>query len=679
MLTKIMKNADLLLLAGMMLILMLMMVPMPPALLDMMLTFNIAFSLAILLVSMYSKRALDFSSFPSVLLIVTLGRLALNVASTRLILMHGYAGQVILTFGEFVVGGNYIVGLVIFIILVVIQFVVITNGAGRVAEVSARFTLDAMPGKQMSIDADLAAGCINQAEAQLKRKEIAQEADFYGAMDGAGKFVKGDAIAAVVIMIVNVVGGLIVGVTQQGLPLGVAVSKYTLLTIGEGLVGQISALLVSTATGLIVTRAASDNNLGQDVTSQFLLQPMAMTRITYLLVGISLIPGLPKLPFWIMAATIYMIGRSPVEKAATPPPPGAGGDAPAAADAPEDMVPLLDLEPVELEIGYALVELVDAAQGGDLLHRVVQVRRSCATELGVLVPPVRIRDNLQLRPGQYRVRVYGQTVGEGECMSHRVLAMTAGAELSGRVQGIAVKDPVFGLAAMWINPSQREQVELAGVTVVEPSAVIATHLSELLRNHAPELLGRQDVQGLVDHLRDKCPKLVDDVIPNRVSLTQLRRVMQNLLRERISVRDLRTILETLADYSGADTDAAWLTEKVRESLARAILQDLMAGESSLRVVALAPSLEASLEQALPGGKGLDPKRLASIAARIAKAAANMAQQGWNPVVVSSQRVRPLVRRLTQRHIPTLVALSYEELLSDITIDTVGVVQDEVQA
>jgi flagellar biosynthesis protein FlhA len=340
------------------------------------------------------------------------------------------------------------------------------------------------------------------------------------------------------------------------------------------------------------------------------------------------------------------------------------------------MVPLLDLEPVELEIGYALVELVGTTQGGDLLHRVVQVRRSCATDMGVLVPPIRIRDNLQLRPGQYRIRIYGQTVGEGECMSHRVLAMTAGSELGNRIQGIPVKDPVFGLAAVWIAESNREQVEMSGITVVEPSAVIATHLSEILRNHAPDLLGRQDVQELVEHLRAKSPKLVDDVIPARVSLTQLRRVMQNLLKERISVRDLRTILETLADYAGPEIDAAWLTEKVRESLARAILQELLAGDQSLRVVALAPSLEASLEAALPGGKGIDPKRLTSITARIAKAAANMAQQGWNPVIVSSQRVRPLVRRLTQRHIPTLVALSYEELLPDIVIDTVGVVQDD---
>lgn len=676
MLNSLLKNADLLLLGALVGILLLMMLPMPPVLLDLLLTYNIAFSLAILLVTIYAKKALDFAVFPSVLLIVTLARLALNVASTRLILLHGNAGQVITTFGQFVVGGNYIVGLIIFVILVLIQFVVITNGAGRVAEVAARFTLDAMPGKQMSIDADLAAGNITQEEAQARRQEIARESEFYGTMDGAGKFVKGDAIAAVIIMLVNVFGGLIIGVTQKGMPLLAAVQKYTLLTIGEGLVAQISALLVSTATGLIVTRAASQSNLGTDLTRQFVLDPLILKRIAALLMIFSLIPGLPKLPFWGLAGFLWLLSKSPAEKpvsekAATEEQQGGSSTL-----LPEEMLPLLDLEPIELEIGYALVEFIDEAQGGDLLHRVVQIRKSCATELGVIVTPIRIRDNLQLRPGQYRLKIYGQIMGEGECMPRRYLAMSSGHETGKELDGIPVKEPVFGLPAVWISSAQREQAEIYGYTVVDPTSVIATHLSELLRKHAPELLGRQEVQQLIDHLKERCPKLVDDVIPGKVSMTQLRLVLQNLLRERVSIRDLRTILEHLADHSNGDGDPAWLTEKVREGLARNILQELLSEDQTLRTLALAPSVESALLQALPGGSGMDPRRLGLVATRIAKAASVMAGEGLTPVLLCSQKVRPLVRRLTQRPLPSLVVLSYEEIPADVTLETYSVVSEE---
>lgn len=667
---KLMAHADVLFLVGMMGILMMMVMPLPAIVLDMLLTFSIAFSLAILLVVLYSKKALDFSVFPSVLLIVTLSRLALNVASTRLILMNGYAGSVIETFGQFVVGGNYIVGLVIFVILVVIQFVVITNGAGRVAEVAARFTLDAMPGKQMSIDADLAAGNMTQEEAKKRRSEIEREADFYGSMDGAGKFVKGDAIASVIIMLVNVLGGLIIGVTQKGLPLLDAVQRYTLLTIGEGLVAQISALLVSTATGLMVTRAASESHLGEDVTRQFILNPLAMRRIVWLLVAFSLIPGLPKLPFWMLAAIFYGLSRKPAEETKALVPVGADGS-PAAPDGPEDMVPLLEIEPVELEIGYALLELVDASQGGDLLHRIVAVRRACATELGVVVPPIRIRDNLQLRPGQYRLRLFGQTVGEGECMPRRLLAMAAANPSP--IEGMPVKEPVFGLPAYWIQPTLREEAELKGYTVVEPTSVIATHLSELTRAHAYELLGRQEIQQLLEPVRERYPKLVDEVVPTRVGLTELRRVLQNLLKERVSVRDLRTILETLGDFSSPEADAAWLTEKVRESLARTIVAAHVGSERTLSALVLSPRLEAALSEALPGGSGLEPRRVNQVASEILRAATGMANRGQDPVVVCSQRVRPLVRRLTARSLPALGVLSYEEVLPELSLDTVGMV------
>ena len=676
MLASLLKNADLLLLGALVGILLLMMLPMPPVVLDLLLTYNIAFSLAILLVTIYAKKALDFAVFPSVLLIVTLARLALNVASTRLILLHGNAGQVITTFGQFVVGGNYLVGLIIFSILVLIQFVVITNGAGRVAEVAARFTLDAMPGKQMSIDADLAAGNITQEEAQARRQEISRESEFYGTMDGAGKFVKGDAIAAVIIMLVNVFGGLIIGVTQKGMPIMAAVQKYTLLTIGEGLVAQISALLVSTATGLIVTRAASQSNLGTDLTRQFVLDPLILKRIAALLMIFSLIPGLPKLPFWGLAGFLWLLAKSPV---APDTPDKPASEQPATNSntlLPEEMLPLLDLEPIELEIGYALVEFIDESQGGDLLHRVVQIRKSCATELGVIVTPIRIRDNLQLRPGQYRLKIYGQVIGEGECMPRRYLAMSSGQDIGNELDGIPVKEPVFGLPAVWINAAQREQAEIYGYTVVDPTSVIATHLSELLRKHAPELLGRQEVQQLIDHLKERCPKLVDDVIPAKVSMTQLRLVLQNLLKERVSIRDLRTILEHLADHSNGDGDPAWLTEKVREGLARNILQELLSEDQTLRTLALAPSVESALVQALPGGAGMDPRRLGIVATRIARAAATMAGEGLTPVLLCSQKVRPLVRRLTQRPLPSLVVLSYEEIPADVTLETYSVVNEE---
>lgn len=672
--SKLAKNADLFLLGGVVAILLLMILPMPPFLLDLLLVMNIGFSLAILLVSMYARKALEFSVFPSVLLIVTLARLSLNVASTRLILLHGYAGEVIQTFGKFVVGGNTLVGLVIFIILVVIQFVVITNGAGRVAEVAARFTLDAMPGKQMSIDADLAAGVITQEAAQRRRSEVEREADFYGAMDGAGKFVKGDAIAAVVIMVVNVVGGLVVGVTQQGMPLDEALRTFTLLTVGEGLVGQISALLVSTATGLIVTRAASESHLGHDLTRQFVLQPLAMRRIVWLLVAFSLVPGMPKIPFWVLAFASYMISKSP--PAAEPEEAEAAVEG-GGSSGPEDTIPLLDLEPVELEIGYALVELVDQSHPGNLLHRIVGVRRSCASEMGIVVPPIRIRDNLQLRPGQYRVRLYGQTIAEGEVYPRRLLAMSSGE--GPPLDGIQVKEPAFGLPAVWIPESQREAVELRGFTVVDPASVITTHVSETLRSNSQELLGRQEVQALLDHLAERYPKLVSDVVPGKVSLTQLRRVLQNLLQERVSVRDLRLILETLADYSTPETDPAWLTEKVRESMARQILSEHVRADRSLPVVTLSPAVESVLEDALPGAGQMDPRRMREVVSRTAQAVGVMANRGLSPIVVASQRVRPLLRRLMSRQIPSLIVLSYEEILPSVQLESVGIVNFEMAA
>ncbi|MGE0493514.1 MAG: flagellar biosynthesis protein FlhA [Vulcanimicrobiota bacterium] len=661
--------SEFLMLGGMIGILLVMVLPLPSVLLDVFLTFSIAFSLAILMVAMYTRKPLEFSVFPPLLLLVTLGRLALNVASTRLILLEGFAGDVIATFGRFVVGGNYVVGIVIFLILVLIQFVVITNGAGRVAEVAARFTLDALPGKQMSIDADLSAGLISQEDAQKRRREVEREADFYGAMDGAAKFVKGDAIASLVITSINILGGFCVGVFQKGMPLIDAVQRYTLLTIGDGLVGQISALLVSTATGLIVTRAASESHLGADLTREVLVQPTTLNRIGWLLGGFALIPGMPKAPFLLLGTAAVLTARrlqaTTVEEQAPAPDP-------VGEDGPEDVRQLLDLEPVELAIGYALVPLVDGAAGGELLERVVGVRRSLATDLGIVVPPIRIRDDLELRPGQYQFRLYGQSIADGEVYPNRLLAMASQQETT--VKGIAVREPAFGLPALWIPEQTKEQAEMEGLMVVDPASVVATHLSEILKKHACELIGREDVQALLDRLKALYPKLVSEVIPSMLSVTELRKVLRNLLSESISIRDLRLILETLADHIDNDRDPAWLTEKVRESLSRALLSDYLGPDKHLPVAALSPALEEVIGRVLPGGPGLDPDTLRRIITLLSEGAGQVAARGHHPTIITSQRVRPLVRRMVERAIPGLTVFSYEELPKDISLDTVAVVE-----
>ena len=670
-------NTDTILLAALVLILAVMIVPLPPSVLDLLLTFSLAFSMGILLVTMYARKALEFSVFPTLLLIVTLARLALNVAATRLILLNGHAGEVIQTFGQFVVGGNYVVGFILFVILVVINFVVITNGAGRVAEVGARFTLDAMPGKQMSIDADLAAGLIGQDVAQARRREVEREADFYGSMDGAAKFVRGDAIAAVLIMLINIIGGLTIGVLQKKMGIGAAAQTYTLLTVGEGLVTQIPALLVSTATGIIVTRAASESHLGEELAREVIFHPVVISRVGWLLAAFGLIPGMPKLTLWGLSAAAFYVSRAMASPEAKEKERAAAAAAKAAAgpEEPEDMKPLLDIEPVELAIGYALVALVDAQQGGDLLHRIVQVRRSCATELGVVVPPIRIRDDLQLRPGQYRVRLYGQSVAEGEVMPGRLLAMSSGLGEE-RMEGVACREPAFGLPALWISEAQRDEAEMKRYTVVDPASVITTHLAEMLRSHMAELLGRQEVQELVDGLRARYPKLVEDVIPSRLSLTEIRLILQSLLRERVSVRDLRRILETVADHLGTSRDPQWLTEKCREALALSITAEHLQPDRTLPAVALAPGLEAELEKALPGGSGMEQGSLRRIAEQISQAANMMASQGLSPVVVCSQKIRPLVRRIMERVLPSLAVLSYEEMIPGITLDTIALVGGE---
>jgi flagellar biosynthesis protein FlhA len=530
-------------------IVMMMIIPMPTWLLDILLTFNITFALIIIMVSVFNLDPLDFSVFPSLLLIMTLFRLALNISSTRLILLHAYAGEVINTFGSFVVGGNTVVGFIIFLILVVIQFIVITRGAERVSEVAARFTLDAMPGKQMAIDADLNAGLINEDEARERRQKIQREADFYGAMDGASKFVKGDAIAGIIIVIINVVGGLIIGMAQRGMPAGEAVQVYTLLTVGDGLVTQIPALLMSTATGIVVTRSASQFNLGKELTLQVFSYPKALGLAAIILFILGTI-GLPRTPMYALGAffgALFILtrnaGKAEEEQELTE-------DVAEAEQIkrPENVMELLQVEKMEMELGYGLIPLVDVEQGGDLLDRIVMIRRQCAVELGFIVPPIRIRDNMQLKPNSYVVKIKGAEIASGELLLDHYLAIGPDIENDMDLIGVDTVEPAFGLPARWINTAQKDQAEMNGYTVVDPPSVLATHLTTVIKNHAFELLGRQEVQNMVDYIKEQNPAVVSDLIPDLINLSELQKVLSNLLREQVSIRDLTTILETLADY-----------------------------------------------------------------------------------------------------------------------------------
>ncbi len=667
------KHSDLLFLTGLMGVLLVMILPLPALLLDFFLAFSIAFSLGVLLISMYMHSAVEFSVFPPLLLVVTLGRLALNVATTRLILLDGYAGHVVETFGHFVVGGNMIVGTIIFSILVLIQFVVVTNGAGRVAEVSARFTLDALPGKQMSIDADMSAGVISKEEAQTRRREVEQEAEFYGAMDGAAKFVKGDAIASVVITLINVFGGLLIGIFQKGMPWQQAIERYSLLTIGDGLVGQISALLVSTATGLIVTRAASDSHLGEDVSKGLLIHPKALNRLGWLLFGFLLIPGMPKLPFLALGVAAILGARSQekamlAQEAAEV---ALLSDDVAPDAGPEDVGKLLPLEALELQIGYGLVKLVDDRQDGSLLTRVVGVRRSCATDLGIVVPPIRIRDDLSLSAGSYCLKLYGQTVGTGDIYPGRLLAMISPEETS--IPGISVKEPAFGLPALWIEESQEERAEMEGITVVDPASVVATHLSELLKRNASLLLGRDQLHDLLRRLKETHPKLVEEVIPVQVDINRFGKVLRALLDEGVSIRDLRGILEAMSD-NAHETDPSWMTEKVRERVSHVLINSLVGDNGSLPAVTLSPELEDVVAELLPHGKGLSPNQIRNVISRVSEGLGVLLRTGADPVVITSQRVRALVRRILERAVPGLVVVSFEEIPRDVNLETVAVVE-----
>ncbi|MBN2654453.1 MAG: flagellar biosynthesis protein FlhA [Nitrospirae bacterium] len=677
MIDQLLKRSDLLLTLGIVLILGLMIIPIPPLLLDMTLTISITLSILILLVSSYITRPLEFSAFPSVLLIATLLRLALNIASTRLILTHGdtgieAAGKVIKSFGEFVIGGNYVVGFIVFSILVVINFVVITKGAGRIAEVAARFTLDAMPGKQMSIDADLNAGLIDENEARRRRQDVSREADFYGAMDGASKFVRGDAIAAIIVMVLNIVGGFFIGVLQKGMPIADAAMNYTILTVGDGLVAQIPALITSTAAGLIVTRAASESNLGVDFVKQLFVSPKTLATAAGILAFFGLIPGLPHLPFLFVAAvagTAAYFLRKGSEAAEEQ-------EAPAEEiKAPESLEALLPLDPLSLEIGYGVISLVE--EGGPLLARIKAIRRQMVTEMGFVVPPVHIKDNLSLKPTEYSLLIKGVEIASGEVMLNRYLAILPGTE-GEKIDGIPTKDPAFGLQAVWIDEKDVERAQFSGYTVVDVPSVITTHLTEIIKNYSHELLGKQDVQKLLDNIAKAQPKVVEDLVPSLLSLGAVHKVLQNLLKERISIRDLQTILETLSDYSVMTKDTDVLTEYVRQSLARSITKQLQNPDGSVSVLLMDPNTERSIIEAVQTTQqgsylALDPVTLEKVIDSIRRSSEGGAVKGYQPVIICSPSIRRFVKKLAERVSFGIMVISHNEIAPNTRIFSVGTI------
>lgn len=691
----------------MVLIIIMMVVPLPTWLIDMLLAMNITLGVVTLLVTFYVKRALDLSIFPTLLLISTLFRLSLNVSTTRLILLYGNAGELINAFGNFVVGGNYVVGIIMFLILVIIQMLVITKGAERVAEVAARFTLDAMPGKQMSIDADLNSGLIDEQGAKQRRQDIQREADFYGAMDGASKFVKGDAIAGLIITTINIIGGLSIGIFMRGMDAAQAAGHYSLLTVGDGLVGQIPALLMSTAMGVIVTRAAASSELGPDLINSFTKYPRPLYIASAMLLSLGLIPGLPTGPFLTLALLMgflgYSVGReanmqsinadenalSPsAQGSQTGSSPQAGTSAQAGQQAqeqtkaepvsPEDVMKLLTVEPMEAEIGYAIIPLIDPAQGGDMLDRIGTIRKQMALEMGIVVPPIRIRDNIQIKPTEYILRVKGAEAGRGELLPDHYLAMNTGAVEEDLI-GVPTKEPAFGLPALWISPDLRDKAEAMGYTVVDAPSVLATHLSEVIKKNGAELLTRQEVQKLTDMVKETAPAVVNELLAS-LSLGEIQKVLQNLIREQIPIRDLVTIFEALADYGKMSRSVDFLTERAREALSRLISIKIQGPDGVITAATLSPNWEQKIMAGVDGDLtrgwqlNLDPREVQKMIAAISKAMDNMLVKSLPPVLLVHPDVRLIVRRLIEGSIQNIFVVSYNEIVRGVQIKTVGMVE-----
>jgi flagellar biosynthesis protein FlhA len=667
------KRGDVLVALSIIVLLGVMLVPLPTFLLDLFLSVSIALGVVILVISVYLKRPLDFSVFPSLLLMTTLFRLSLNIASTKLILLHGSegpdaAGHVIQSFGNFVVGGNYVVGFIVFLILVVVNFVVITKGAGRIAEVAARFTLDAMPGKQMAIDADLNAGMIDETEARRRRQDVSREADFYGAMDGSSKFVRGDAVAAIAITGINIVGGFIIGVFQMGMPMVEAAKTYTILTVGEGLVAQIPALLISTAAGIVVTRTGSSNEMGKDIAAQVIANPKALGTSSAILLVTGLIPGLPHLPLLVMAATMgglaYVLHKSDLP------------EADAVVPAPKKEEPraesLLEVNTLALEIGYGLISLVDET-GGELLQKVRAMRRQIAKEMGFIFPSIHIKDNLGLRPHEYSFNIRGIEVARGEVMMGYWLAVSS--DGAAAIGGTPTKEPAFGLPACWIEEKDVEKAQLAGHMVVDPATVIVTHLTEIIRKHSWEILTRTEVQSLLEGVAKVYPRIVDELVPTHMTLGAVQRVLQNLLRERVPVNDLVTILETLLDYAPTTKDVDILTEYVRQSLCRYITRQFTAPDGVIRVISIDPRFESALTQAM-GGEPMSPDIVSRLVHGVEASLEGVRSKGAQPVILCSVQVRRFLRRLLEKFAPAIPVLSSAEVSSTAHISTVGMVKYE---
>ncbi|MDW8109248.1 MAG: flagellar biosynthesis protein FlhA [Candidatus Kryptonium sp.] len=671
------RNTDIVLAIAVISILVFMILPLPPFLLDILIAFNITFSIIVLLISMYITSPLELSVFPGLLLILTLFRLSLNVASTRLILGDGYAGKIIFAFGSFVVKGNYIVGFIVFIILVVIQFVVITKGAGRIAEVAARFTLDAMPGKQMSIDADLNAGLITEEEARRRRELIQREAEFYGAMDGASKFVRGDAIAGLIITVINIIGGLIIGVLQRGMSFTEALQTYTLLTIGDGLVSQIPALIISVSAGMVVTRNASGNQFDIEVKGQIFSHPKALLIASGVLAFFAIVPGLPMLPFLALSVISGVAGywgtKIEKEKQKTP------EIKPKQAPQPEERVEkLVQVDPIEIEIGYGLIPLADEEQGGTLFKRIIGMRKQLALELGIIVPPIRVRDNVNLEPNEYIIKIRGNKIASGEVKPGYYLAMNPGTAQEELVDSIKVKEPTYGFEAYWIPAHRKEEAEVMGYTVVEPVSVIVTHLKEVLRKNAGKILSRQDTKALIDSLRDDYPALVEEITPDVLPIGTIQKVLQNLLNEGIPIRDMVTILEALLDYSRVTKNIDVLTEYVRHSLSETIARLYQDEDGVIHVIQLDPRIEEIITQSLQQLSSqanptlaLPPELMRAISLSLDENVKKAKSLGYQPVVICSATVRLYFYRLIHSTFPDVSVISYTELPTDIEIEIIG--------
>ncbi len=690
--TKLFKNGDILLVVGMFATVLLMILPVPSFILDGFLSISIALSLLVLLAILYVKEPAEFTGFPTLLLFITLFRLSLNIASTRLILLNGFAGHIIEAFGNYVVRGNYVVGLVIFFILVLINFIVITKGAGRIAEVAARFTLDAMPGKQMAIDAELNAGMINEAEARMRRRKVEQEADFYGAMDGASKFVRGDAIAAVMITLINVLGGFAIGIMQRGMSVTEALQRFTLLSIGDGLVSQIPALITSTAAGILVTRAAAKEELGKELTKQLLAYPRVLWILTVMLVVFGLVPGLPMIPFFCLAGITGFLAKNvrgneaelqAAAGAAQGKPGAAGADAAKGAGTatnPEKLESLLNVDTFQIEMGFGLVSLADARKGGDMLERVTGVRKTFATEMGVIVPPIRLRDNMQLEANQYRFILKGNPIATGELMPGHWLAMNA-ANSKVVLKGAPTVEPVFKLPATWINDAERKNAEINGFTVVDAASVLVTHLSETVKRNCHEILSRQDVQVLLDNLKQTHPTVVTELIPGLLNVGQIQRILQNLLAEGISIRNLAVILEKVSDYAGTTKNPDELSEHARRGLGAQIIKPYQAENGSLQAITLDPKLEQQIAQGMrqtPTEISLmmEPRLARHVVETLSQRIQALLSAGQAPIIMCAPQIRLAFRRFFETTFSDLTVLSYAEVPSRVQIQNAGVIPSQ---